>query len=149
MKRRLYRSTREKMLAGVAGGLAEYFEVDPVLVRLAFVLLFFFNGVGLLLYIVAIFIIPRDDSGYRVVPEGSNAQGQAEGENLNGSQEESEKKSKSRMIFGAILMVVGGLLLLNDVFPSIDFGDIFPLVLLGLGSWLVYPYLSSRKEVSQ
>ncbi len=137
------------MLAGVAGGLAEYFEVDPVLVRLAFVLLFFFNGVGLLLYIVAIFIIPRDDSGYRAAPETTASSGQTEGESLNQNSEESEKKSKSRMIFGAILMVVGALLLLNDVFPSIDFGDIFPLVLLGLGSWLIYPYLSSRKEVSQ
>ncbi|GMU85249.1 MAG: hypothetical protein AMXMBFR48_04910 [Ignavibacteriales bacterium] len=137
------------MLAGVAGGLAEYFEVDPVLVRLAFVLLFFFNGVGLLLYIVAIFIIPRDDSGYRAVPENSAASNQSEGEDANQNTEESEKKSKSRMIFGAILMVVGALLLLNDVFPSVDFGDIFPLVLLGLGSWLIYPYLSSRKEVGQ
>ncbi|MCK6615568.1 MAG: PspC domain-containing protein [Ignavibacteriales bacterium] len=149
MKRRLYRSTREKMLAGVAGGLAEYFEVDPVLVRLAFVLLFFFNGVGLLLYIVAIFIIPRDDAAYRIAPENVSSESSQEGEIKSQNEQESEKKSKSRMIFGAILMVVGGLLLLSDVFPSVDFGDILPLVLLGLGSWLVYPYLSSRKEVNQ
>ncbi len=59
MKKRLYRSRKEKMLAGVCGGLAEYFDVDPSLVRLATVLLCLYAGTGLLVYIIAAIIIPE------------------------------------------------------------------------------------------
>lgn len=60
MKKRLYRSRKDKMLAGVCGGLAEYFDVDPSLVRLACVLLCLYAGTGLLAYILAAIIIPED-----------------------------------------------------------------------------------------
>ncbi len=62
MKKRLYRSKKDKMLAGICGGLAEYFDVDPSLVRLAIVLLCFYAGTGLLVYIIAAIIIPEDPS---------------------------------------------------------------------------------------
>ena len=60
MKKRLYRSKKDKMLAGICGGLAEYFDVDPSLVRLATVLLCLYAGTGLLVYIIAAIIIPED-----------------------------------------------------------------------------------------
>ena len=59
MKKRLYRSKKDKMLAGICGGLAEYFDVDPSLVRLATVLLCLYAGTGLLVYIIAAIIIPE------------------------------------------------------------------------------------------
>lgn len=59
MKKRLYRSRKDKMLAGICGGLAEYFDVDPSLVRLATVLLCLYAGTGLLVYIIAAIIIPE------------------------------------------------------------------------------------------
>ena len=59
MKKRLYRSKKDKMLAGVCGGLAEYFDVDPSLLRLATVLLCLYAGTGLLVYIIAAIIIPE------------------------------------------------------------------------------------------
>lgn len=59
MKKRLYRSKKDKMLAGVCGGLAEYFDVDPSFVRLATVLLCLYAGTGLLVYIIAAIIIPE------------------------------------------------------------------------------------------
>ena len=60
MKKRLYRSRKDKMLAGICGGLAEYFAVDPSLVRIACVLLCLYAGTGLLVYIRAAIIIPED-----------------------------------------------------------------------------------------
>ena len=60
MKKRLYRSRKDKMLAGICGGLAEYFAVDPSLVRIAGVLLCLYAGTGLLVYILAAIIIPED-----------------------------------------------------------------------------------------
>ncbi|MCX6799310.1 MAG: PspC domain-containing protein [Candidatus Diapherotrites archaeon] len=58
--KRLYRSGNEKILGGVCGGLAEYFGIDPVLVRLAWVLLSLAWGTGILLYIICWIIIPRN-----------------------------------------------------------------------------------------
>ena len=55
---RLYRSRSQKMIAGVSGGLGEYFDVDPVLIRLLFVVTTFISGVGLLAYIVLWIIVP-------------------------------------------------------------------------------------------
>lgn len=57
--KRLYRSTHDRMLFGVCGGLAEYFDVDPTLVRLAWVIFCTFAGSGVLAYIIAAIIIPN------------------------------------------------------------------------------------------
>jgi phage shock protein C len=56
--RRLYRSREERMIAGVCGGIAEYFNVDPTLVRLAWVV-FGFMGYGLISYLIAYLIVPE------------------------------------------------------------------------------------------
>ena len=56
--KRLFRSNRDKMLAGVCGGLAEYFDIDPTLVRIAWVFFTFLGGSGILLYIIALIVIP-------------------------------------------------------------------------------------------
>ncbi len=59
--KRLYRSEREKILCGVCGGLAEYFNIDPTIVRLAVALLFILNpGATLLLYLIACIIMPKE-----------------------------------------------------------------------------------------
>lgn len=56
--KKLYRSTKDKMLCGVCGGIAEYFNVDPTIVRLVF-LIFAFSGPGFLAYLIAALIIPK------------------------------------------------------------------------------------------
>jgi phage shock protein C len=61
--RRLYRSRRNRQLAGVAGGIAEYLEIDPTVVRLVWILSIFLGGFGILLYIIMAFIVPLDPRG--------------------------------------------------------------------------------------
>ena len=56
--KKLYRSDENKMLAGVCGGIAEYFGVDPTLIRLAWVVFSLLGGSGLLAYIIASIVIP-------------------------------------------------------------------------------------------
>ncbi len=58
--RKLYRSRTDTMLAGICGGIAEYFAIDSTLVRLIWVLIVLFSGVfpGIIVYIIAIFVIP-------------------------------------------------------------------------------------------
>lgn len=58
VKKRLYRNPDEVVIAGVASGLAQYFEVDVVIVRLVFVFAIFFNGIGLLAYIILWLVVP-------------------------------------------------------------------------------------------
>ena len=58
--KRLYRSRTNRVLSGVCGGLGEYFKIDPVIVRLVFLVLVLFGGSGLLLYLVALVIIPNE-----------------------------------------------------------------------------------------
>lgn len=58
--KRLYRSTHDRMLCGVCGGIAEYFQLDPTLVRLGWALFSILGGSGVLAYIVAAIIIPND-----------------------------------------------------------------------------------------
>ena len=59
---KLYRSRSQKMIAGVSGGLGEYFDVDPVLIRLLFVVTAFISGVGILAYIVLWIVVPFEGS---------------------------------------------------------------------------------------
>ncbi len=58
-KRRLYRDPEQQVIAGVCGGLAAYFNMDPVVVRLIMVLLFFTTGVALLGYIILWIVVPK------------------------------------------------------------------------------------------
>lgn len=60
MKKRLYRSNKDTMLCGVCAGIGEYFGIDPTLVRLAWVLFCALGGSGVLAYIIAAIIIPKD-----------------------------------------------------------------------------------------
>ncbi len=60
MEKRLYKSNKNKMIDGVCAGVAEYFHLDPTLVRLGAVVLTCAGGSGILAYIAAMIIVPRD-----------------------------------------------------------------------------------------
>ena len=60
MQKRLHRSRTEKMIAGVCGGLAEYLDMDPTLVRLLWVLVALLAGTGILLYLIMWVVMPLD-----------------------------------------------------------------------------------------
>ena len=58
--RRLHRSSKDKMICGVCGGLGEYLDVDPTLIRLIWVLLTCWAGMSILAYLIAAIIIPME-----------------------------------------------------------------------------------------
>ena len=138
---RLYRSRTNKVFAGVCGGMAEYFDVDPIIIRILFILMVLFGGSGILLYIAAIFIIPQKP--YTVTDFNQST---APSQTVSAS-------SNARNIFGYILIIGGGLLLLAnlDVFHFFDFiGDafeyIFPILLIVLGMGVIY-YRQANPQV--
>jgi phage shock protein C len=68
LPRRLTRSHSDKFVGGVAGGLAEYFDIDPVIVRVAFAVSTLFSGAGLIAYAVMCAVLPRDDEPATFAP---------------------------------------------------------------------------------
>jgi phage shock protein PspC (stress-responsive transcriptional regulator) len=58
-EKRLYRSRDNRMIAGVCGGIGEYFDVDPTIIRLLWILFIFAGGAGILAYLVAWIVIPE------------------------------------------------------------------------------------------
>jgi phage shock protein C len=71
-EKKLSRSVDNRMFAGVAGGLAEYFNIDPVIIRLIFVILMLAGGPGILIYIVLWIIMPEEPT---VLTSGENSGG--------------------------------------------------------------------------
>ena len=100
------------MIGGVAGGLADYLGVDPVLVRLSFVALAF-AGVGVVAYIVAWVVIPE------VRPGQEEASAPASG------------SLGAQMIAGSVLVTLGTLFLLEATFPIRRY--IVPIAIIGIG----------------
>ncbi|MDO5715471.1 MAG: PspC domain-containing protein [Tissierellia bacterium] len=62
MKKKLYRSSTDRVIAGVCGGIAEYFDIDSGLVRLITFLLTFFGGMSIWVYIIAAIVIPKQSN---------------------------------------------------------------------------------------
>ncbi|WP_322511523.1 PspC domain-containing protein [Chloroflexus sp.] len=73
MQTRLTRSSTDKMIGGVCGGLAQYFAVDPVIVRLIFVLVFFINGISLPIYLALWIVMPKDNPTRPFTPSATGA----------------------------------------------------------------------------
>lgn len=64
--KKLYRSSTNKVAAGIIGGLGEYWDVDPVVLRLAFVFIILVTGIvpGILAYLISLFIVPKAAKGH-------------------------------------------------------------------------------------
>ena len=75
--RKLYRSQTDKMVAGICGGLAEYFSIDSTIIRLAWLVLVIFTGVfpGVIAYVLALFIVPLPPHAAEVKHEGEHHHG--------------------------------------------------------------------------
>ena len=65
MEKKLYRSRTDRQLAGVCGGLGQYFNIDPTIIRLAWVVATFCAGGGLFAYILAMIIVPQEPEAGR------------------------------------------------------------------------------------
>ncbi len=108
MPKRMYRSEKEKVIGGVCGGLAQYFSIDPVIFRLAFVLLFFLDGAGILAYIIAWIVIPARPK------ELEEAEAEPVETSSGEKKEPASEKTWTRYIPGVILIAIGTFFLLRD-----------------------------------
>jgi phage shock protein C len=133
---RLTRSETDKMIAGVCGGLAEYLNLDPVWVRLLFVLLIFASGIGIPIYLVLWVIMPRVEAA----GQPGSAVLQDNFEDL--SQTVSDKMSRlSRPgTIGTVLILFGVYFLLSQL-GWLNGAIFWPVVIIGAGV-----YMLTRRE---
>ena len=121
--KRLFRSRTDRFIAGVCGGIADYFQIDGNIVRILFIILGFMGGIGIILYIAGLIILPEN-------PDEEVAK---------------SNKINNSLIFGFVLIAIGGILLLREMgmfhfFRFFDFSlsTIWGLLLIGIGIILLF-----------
>lgn len=153
MEKRLYRSRNDRMIWGVCGGLAEYFAIDPTLMRLIFVLLIFAGGIGIIAYIVLAIVTPMESSQTSEPRETikQNVQEMKEtaesiGEDIRTTFDKKSDTSKepekvpyqgAGYILGLIVLVIGIVLLLSNIFNWFHWAIFWPVILIVIGIVIV------------
>lgn len=149
--RGLYRSKTDVVIGGVAAGIAGSLNVDPVLIRLIFVLLLIFGGGGLLLYVILWIVLPEEKvSSPNIINETMNdmeteMKNSQQGETKNSPNVPPKPKNDGNLIAGLILITLGVIFLLERWIRWIDFADLWPLILVVAGVVLIRnSYLKSK-----
>lgn len=137
MTKKLYRSRKNKIIGGVCAGLGNYFDLDPTLIRVLFVVFAFLNGFSILLYLILLVVIPKEPiqtTQDEFVIEPSEY---IKDETL--SPEQSiPSKSNLRIFFGVLLLALGFIFLLENFIPMFDFDILFPIFMILAGIYLLY-----------
>jgi phage shock protein C len=155
--KRFYRSRTEKVFAGVCGGLGEYFNIDPILVRLIFLVLIIAAGGGFLAYIILWIITPEKPIDITQFQNSSTMDNkQTSNEEPQGSQDKSKNdpfrypprrhKERGNLIGGLVLITLGALFLADEFIPHVSFGDLWPIILVVIGIGLLINSFSGKKN---
>jgi phage shock protein PspC (stress-responsive transcriptional regulator) len=167
--KRLYRSQTDRKFAGVAGGLAEYFVMDPLLIRLAFVILTLAGGGGFLIYLVLWIVTPENPARIQPVAgqPAQDFQQQNTGEPGNNGDHDGtnpqaaetsytspdvsatpkvKERNKGSLIGGLVLITLGALFLADELIPQINFGDLWPVLLIVIGIGLLINAVTKRNR---
>jgi phage shock protein PspC (stress-responsive transcriptional regulator) len=135
MNRRLYRSRTDRIVAGVAGGMAEAWDLDPSIVRIGWVLLALLSfGVFLVIYIVMAVIVPIRPSDMQPPPPGQPQAGW--GPNQPPRSARSRPDNTGAAIFGLILIVLGIWFLVRE-YLDVDVGQLWPFLVIAIGLVLI------------
>jgi len=147
MTKRLYRSQKTKVIGGVAGGLADYLNMDPVLVRVIFVIISLFSGTGLILYIILWIVVPQEasDNNADTSDENGNIEFNNEDSSNNPGTSANETAGSGRVITGLVLIGIGIIFLVERYIPHFDFSDILPIIFVIIGIALIINSAKTNK----
>lgn len=131
MAKKLFRSYDNKMLGGICGGLAEYFDVDPSVIRiLAVISLFVSGGMAILIYVVAWIIIPQNEPGAIGAEKPKAAPVRFD--------ETPRVSPWTSYLPGLALIFFGSLLLIREHWLWFSWGEMWPVILIALGLVLIF-----------
>lgn len=149
MNRRLYRCRHDKRIAGVASGIAEYFDADPSLVRILWILSIFVGGAGILLYIAMALIVPLEPEVGVEGGQATESTGEAGTAGVPspsgwamppaGHRHATHGSGRATTLFGIVLIMFGALAFIDRVLPDWAAGGHFlwPAFIVGIGVILV------------
>jgi len=159
MEKRLYRSSSDRMIWGVCGGIAEYFSMDPTIVRVIAVLLIFANGLGILAYIILAIVVPLEKSGAAISKDTirenveemagtAKELGQGIRTAFAGEVDKSgsaEGIRRPHVLIGVIIIAVGILLLLSNLnfLAWFRWGYLWALIIIAVGALII---MSARRK---
>ncbi|MCL5407302.1 MAG: PspC domain-containing protein [Patescibacteria group bacterium] len=152
MEKKLVRPQEGRILFGVCMGLASYFNIDPVLVRLVFIVLTIWGGAGIIIYLVCIFLIPEENgtkksaqkSGDEIKKEVKDKVQQVASE-IRTNFHSREDRNRGSQIFGLIVLLLGLIFLFQNIFTWFSFGRFWPLILILIG--IIILFGGTKKEV--
>ena len=136
--KRLYRSNTDKVIGGVSGGLANYLGVDPVLIRVAFVLLTLFGGGGILIYIVMWIAVPAESIDYSAAFNKSTSDVP---EDNTETSPVKHNQSNTALVAGVLLIIAGLIFLADRLMPFYNLIDFWPVILIVAGVLIIKPDL--------
>jgi phage shock protein C len=141
-RKKLYRSGGNMMIAGVCGGIGEYFNVDAVLIRIVFLLLSLMGGSGVFFYIFCWVIIPKQGSENRnqeMVRNFADEIKERATEFAGGSKNRANNMTR-RNILGVIIILFGFVLLFNKIspFPFLRWDLFWLIVIILVGFYMVF-----------
>lgn len=132
--KRLYRSTADRMVGGVAGGVADYLAIDPSIVRVVWAALAIFtNGAFLLLYIVMWIVVPEGASSAAGAP-AADGEGASAGEPAGWNPSiHPRRKGDAGIVVGLLMMGLGAWFLVREFIPALNLDRLWPVGLVALG----------------
>ncbi|MBI5466779.1 MAG: PspC domain-containing protein [Candidatus Kerfeldbacteria bacterium] len=136
--RRLYRSRTNRILCGVCGGLGEYFNIDPTLVRIIFLVASLGGGFGLILYIILWIIVPEHGQEQRPLEQRAQTAGEEMKDRAQklAADVQAGRPNSAPALIGALLIGFGIIALVNQFMPIASFSlwhVFWPLVIVGIG----------------
>ena len=157
MNRRLYRSTDDRILAGVAGGMAATYDIDPALIRVGWVLLTIATGgVFLVVYIVMAFVVPLGPVG-AVSAQAAPGPGQTPTPSTQGPptpppwqrrrpNRDRRSDATGAVVIGLLLILAGGYFLVRQFLPQLNLGLLWPVAVIALGGLLIFGAFLGRRD---
>jgi len=138
---RVTRNENDKILGGVASGIARYINVDPLIIRLAFVALIFGEGLGIIVYLVLWILIPSEKStqveSKKIISENAkDIENQAE--QITNNVQKGANKNTAKIIIGSILILIGLFIQLNILGFSINFSWAWPIIIIAIGLIIIF-----------
>ena len=146
MNKRVYRSRKDRVIAGVCGGLAKYFSIDPVLIRLVAVATVLLGGAGVILYIIAMLVIPEEPKFSSNPSNGENSE-----ENKESGFIDPELRNKAIVGIAVFFIAVGVFFLLRQFEPvrwflTVSWEILFGGILVAIGIIVIMKSIRRSKR---